>query len=59
MAVNKFYITDTVIKFSAPGGVQDANDWVSKIRNVIWVESRRVEEFEVRHRHRLCVCVYI
>ena len=40
-----------MIKFSAPGGAQDASDWVTKIRNVIWIESRRVEEFEVRHHH--------
>lgn len=41
------YNIDTVIKFSAPGGAQDANDWVTKIRHIIWNESRRAEEIEV------------
>ena len=42
-------LADTVIKFSAPGGGPDASDWVTKIRNVIWTESRRAEEIEVQY----------
>ncbi|XP_065919067.1 ras-specific guanine nucleotide-releasing factor RalGPS2-like isoform X2 [Dysidea avara] len=49
LADHQFIITNdknTVIKFSAPGGTQEANDWVTRVRDVIWSVQRRAEEIK-------------
>ena len=45
-----FVLQDIVIKFSAPCGTQEANDWVKRIRDVIWNAQRRAEEIKVRSK---------
>jgi len=57
-----FLLQDIVIKFSAPGGTQEANDWVKRIRDVIWNVQRRAEEIKVNkkphfiYQHYHCLC---